>query len=97
MLPLNKAFQKGLISKICVEKLFKYNPNSVYQDELYNEKDNYCSIKDIIEPIEYVDKLKLTNNQIEHYTAIGENAIKNGECPSFSTKEFINILKEKAL
>ena len=48
-------------------------------EKLYKEKDDACNKKDIIEPLEYIDKLKLTNDEIEHYIALGEQAIRNGE------------------
>lgn len=34
---------------------------------------------DIIEPIEYIDKEKMSNEEKEHYNKIGENCIKNNE------------------
>lgn len=46
--------------------------------KLYKER-NAISNNDIIEPIPYVDKLKLSDNEIESYTKIGKQAIIRGE------------------
>ena len=47
--------------------------------DLYNNKDSYKKSSDEIEPIKYIDKLKLSNEEIEMYTKLGEEAIKKGE------------------
>lgn len=47
--------------------------------KLYNERNNISNLEDVIEPLGYVDKLKLTNKEIEEYTNLGESVIVNGE------------------
>lgn len=47
--------------------------------KIYNERNNISNTDDIIEPLNYVDKLKLSNKEIEQYTLLGEQAIKSGE------------------
>ena len=47
--------------------------------KLYNNRNSMVSTDDVIEPLGYVDKLKLSNKEIEMYTAIGKQAIQNGE------------------
>ena len=46
---------------------------------LFNNKDKYEKSDDVIEPIKYIDKLKLSSDEIEKYSKIGEQCIKNGE------------------
>ena len=47
--------------------------------KLYNERNIGINTDDIIQPLEYIDKLKLSNDDIVKYTVIGEKAIRNGE------------------
>ena len=47
--------------------------------KIYNERNNVSNIDDVIEPLGYVDKTKLSKKEIEEYTLVGEQAIKNGE------------------
>lgn len=46
---------------------------------LYAERNNLSNTDDVIEPLAYVDKLKLSDAEIESYTKIGEQAIIDGE------------------
>lgn len=49
-------------------------------EKLYNQTKIKNKIgKDIIEPINYVDKEKLTKEQKEYFSKIGEKSIKNKE------------------
>jgi len=47
--------------------------------KLYNERNNVETEKGVIEPIDYIDKLKLNAEEIKRYTTIGEKSIKEGE------------------
>ena len=47
--------------------------------KLYNERNNISNSRDIIEPLGYVDKLKLSNKEVAEYTKLGETSIENGE------------------
>ena len=47
--------------------------------KLYNKRNSMVNTADIIEPLGYVDKLKLSKKEVEMYTAIGAQAIQNGE------------------
>ena len=47
--------------------------------DLYKNKENFKNVTYDIEPIKYIDKLKLSNSEIEKYTKIGEESIKKGE------------------
>lgn len=47
--------------------------------KLYNERNNVETEKGIIEPIDYIDKLKLSAEERKRYTTIGEKSIKEGE------------------
>ena len=47
--------------------------------KLYSERNSSANSEDIIEPLAYVDKLKLSDAEIEKYTKVGEQAITNGE------------------
>lgn len=47
--------------------------------KIYNERNNISNEGDDIHPISYVDKLKLSDKEIEKHTTIGEQAIRNGE------------------
>lgn len=47
--------------------------------KIYNERNNVSNTQDEIEPLGYVDKLKLSNKEVERYTALGEQAIEKGE------------------
>ena len=47
--------------------------------KLYEERNSIGNTHDVIEPISYIDKLKLSSKEIEKYTAIGESAIKKGK------------------
>ncbi len=46
---------------------------------LYAERNGSSNNDDIIEPLPYVDKLKLSDAEIERYTKVGEKAIINSE------------------
>lgn len=50
-----------------------------FVSKLYNERNNIYNGLDEIEPLRYVDKLKLSNKEIEEYTTAGEEAIIRGE------------------
>ena len=45
--------------------------------KIYNNKDKVKETGDVIEPIPYVDKLKLSPEDIQEYTSLGEEIIKN--------------------
>ncbi len=47
--------------------------------KLYNEKDNIGSADDVICPIAYVDKLKLSQEEVLRYTEIGDKIIASGK------------------
>ena len=48
--------------------------------ELYESTQKEISFdKDVIEPIDYIDKEKLTDEELNKYNNIGENVIKNGK------------------
>ena len=48
--------------------------------ELYESTQKEISFdKDVIEPIDYIDKEKLTDEELNKYNNIGENIIKNGK------------------
>lgn len=47
--------------------------------KLYNERHDIQTESGEICPIDYVDKLKLSDEEIKRYTTIGEEAIKRGE------------------
>jgi len=47
--------------------------------KLYNERNNISNSDDLIEPLSYIDKLKLSTKELEEYTKMGEDAIKRGE------------------
>lgn len=47
--------------------------------KLYNERNEIASLQDVIEPLPYVDKLKLSNKELEEYTLLGEQAIQEGQ------------------
>ena len=47
--------------------------------KLYNNRNSMANTDDVIEPLGYVDKLKLSNKEIEMYTEMGKRAIQNGE------------------
>lgn len=46
--------------------------------KLYNERNEVKNTEDLIEPLSYVDKLKLSTEEIEKYRTLGEQAIKEG-------------------
>ena len=48
-------------------------------EKLYNNRNNVANSQDIIEPIQYVDKLKLSQKETEYYTSLGDEAIARGE------------------
>ena len=47
--------------------------------KLYEERNEISNNGDIIEPIPYVDKLKLSDEEVETYTKMGKQAIMRGE------------------
>ena len=47
--------------------------------KLYNERNVISNTGDIIQPLGYVDKFKLSNKEAEEYAKLGEEAIQNGE------------------
>ena len=55
------------------------NINFEFVAKLYNERNEVANSADIIQPLSYVDKLKLSNNEIQEYTKLGEQAIKDGQ------------------
>ena len=63
------------------ENLLKQIDNIDFElvSKLYNERNIVQNTDNIIEPISYVDKLKLSNKELEEYTSIGEAAIRAGE------------------
>lgn len=63
------------------EKLLKQIENIDFElvTKLYEEKHSLSNVNDIIEPLPYVDKLKLSDAEIGSYTKLGEQAIRNGE------------------
>jgi len=63
------------------EKLLAQIENIDFElvERLYNERNDVGNNEDLIEPIPYVDKLKLSQKELEEYTTIGDEAIARGE------------------
>ena len=85
---VKKYGQEQLLS--CYEKLNKKTQQELLDDilntdieqvnELYKNMNNYKAETNVtIEAIPFVDKEKLSDEEKEYYSKIGENAIKNGE------------------
>ncbi len=47
--------------------------------KLYNERNNMLVMDDLIEPIEYIDKYRLSDSEMKIHINVGEQAIKRGE------------------
>ena len=64
-----------------IDELLKQidNINFELMTKLYNERNTVVNCDDIIQPLSYVDKLKLSNNETQEYIKIGEQAIKEGQ------------------
>ena len=47
--------------------------------KLYDERNNVLNTEDIIEPLQYIDKYRLSRNEMNAYVGVGEQAIRRGE------------------
>ena len=72
-----------------LEKLYGENKEKLAEDiletdieqimDLYKNKNNKKLVKDIIEPIEYIDKNLLSKKELETFSNLGKEIIENGE------------------